>query len=128
MIRAHLRSGVGTSILIALLVAVTVFVVALAPRALMRLGTDELRYELGSVPASRVDLSATGSDVLSSGAGAQEVLGPIDQTVSAVPSRLPEPLADGAGDAAWLVRTQSVTTSSPGDLYVVLLMRLAIDL
>jgi putative ABC transport system permease protein len=128
MIRAHLRSGVGTSILIALLVAVTVFVVAVAPRALMRLGSDELRYELRSVPTARVDLSATGSDSFVRGSSATEVLGPIDETVAALPSHLPEPLADGAGKPAWLVRALAVTTSSPGDVFVVLRMQLAVDL
>ena len=57
----HLASGIGTSALIAVLIAVTVFVVALAPRALVRLGTEELRYELSQQPPVRIDLRGTGT-------------------------------------------------------------------
>jgi putative ABC transport system permease protein len=123
----HLRSGLGTSALVALLVAATVLVVALAPRALLRLGTDELRYELRTEPAGRIDLLASGGIGIAPGA-ADTVLGPIDSALNRLPTRLPEPLSDGASATNWLLRTRTIDGTVASRPNALVELKLAIDL
>ncbi|MEP6480269.1 MAG: hypothetical protein ABJB03_12800, partial [Rhodoglobus sp.] len=129
LLARHIRAGVGTSVLIGVLVAVTVFAVALAPRALLRLGTDELTFELSALPQTRIDLSGTGSLAIGSGYGrsAQEILADTDSVVSGLPSSLPAPLADGASAAHWLLRGQARDATFAKTPLVVLRVRLTID-
>lgn len=127
----HLASGLGTSALIAVLIAVTVFVVALAPRALVRLGTAELRYELSQEPPVQIDLRGTGSLGLASTSPsdtADKLLGPTDDIIARIPSTLPSPLGDGAGTGGWVLRTKTIQTFAPNDPVIGVPLKLAIDL
>jgi putative ABC transport system permease protein len=128
MLLTHLRSGAATSVLVALLVAATVLVVALAPRVLQRLGTDELAYELAAEPPGRIDLVANGGAGLTSGGSAETVLGPIDSVLGRIPASLPRPLSDGAGATSWLLRTRTSEGTIESAPYTVVALRLAIDL
>ena len=60
LLRRHYSSGFRASVLVALLVGVTVAGVALAPRALARLGDRELRHALGTTSATQLDLAGVG--------------------------------------------------------------------
>jgi putative ABC transport system permease protein len=128
LVGRHLGSGLGISILVAVLVAATVFVVALAPRALLRLGTDELRYELRREVPAQIDLSGDGPVNLGSGSTVDAILGSMDSKLAEVPARLPAPLSDGAGATRWLVRTAAERAGVPEDPTRVLIMKLAVDL
>ena len=128
LLRRHLESGLGVSILVAVLVAVTVFVIALAPRAFLRLGTDELRFELSNQVPARIDLTGSGPTGLGRGTDASSILGPTDSTLAELPSRLPSPLSDGAGETRWLVRTGAVKATLAKQAFPLLSLKLAVDL
>lgn len=111
MLAQHLRSSPVVSVLIAILVAATVLVVALAPRALVRLGTEELRFELAEQEGQLLDLSGIGPVGLGTNSGdpgAAEFLDATGRYIDDLPSRLPQPLSDGVGDSDWLLRTKSI--------------------
>lgn len=128
LLSRHVRAGVGTSVLIGVLVALTVFAVALAPRALLRLGTDELTYELKALPKQRIDLTGA-ANLFIGGAGrsADEILESTGATISGLPAGLPAPLSDGAGEARWVLRSSSLDAHFAKTPLVVLRVRLAID-
>ncbi|CAN5168390.1 hypothetical protein BH11ACT3_BH11ACT3_01260 [soil metagenome] len=131
LLRRHLRSASATSLLIAILVAATVFVIAAAPRALVQLGTRELRYELQQQPTALLDLSGNGPlsySTSSSTASIDEYLGPVRNFVQKLPSRIPSPLSDGVGDSAWVVRTTALTESFVETPTTKLVIKLAVDL
>lgn len=126
----HLRSSSLTSVLIGVLVASTVFVIALAPRALAQLGTAELHYELNEQPRSRVDLSGTAPVTLgasSQDASLDDYLGATRTFVNALNSRLPAPLSDAAGDGAWMLRTKTLDAFFDETPTTVLSLKLAVD-
>jgi putative ABC transport system permease protein len=127
MLGRHLRAGVATSILVGLLVTVTVFVIAITPRAILRLGTDELRYGFRHEVAARIDLTGAGPVTFAGGADAAALLGPVDDLVARLPSRLPSPLASGAGAGAWVIRTKTVIGSLAGNPTTVLAIKLATE-
>ena len=60
LVARHLRTGVSSSILLALLVATATFAVSLAPRAIAELGTAEIRHTIAALPPVQRDLSASG--------------------------------------------------------------------
>lgn len=128
----HLASGIGTSALIAVLIAVTVFVVALAPRALVRLGTEELRYELSQQPPVRIDLRGTGTIGFGTSTSpsdtAEKYLGPTGDIIDRIPSTLPQPLGDGASIGGWVLRTKTIQAFAPHDPVIGLPLKLAVDL
>jgi putative ABC transport system permease protein len=106
----HLRSGPGTSILVAVLVAVTVLVVALAPRALAQLSTAELRYSLGELSPLRRDLSGTAEFGFPNSGGSPPatprlVFGPTNAVLLSVSDDLEAPLSSMVGEPQWVVRT-----------------------
>ena len=104
----HLRSGPGTSILVAVLVAITILVVSLAPRALAQLSTDELRYSLNELSPLRRDLGATGVFGFNPNGNApttaEQLFGSTDDTLHRVSRDLEPPLSTLVGDPQWVVR------------------------
>jgi putative ABC transport system permease protein len=110
LLARHTASGIVGSVLVAVLVAVTVFAAALAPRALTRLGTEELQHTLGAMSPVLRDLRGLGNIGLVTGlAGApvDDVLGPTDRAVDRIREFLPQPLRDLAGEPHWVARTES---------------------
>ena len=106
----HLRSGPGTSILVAALVAITVLVVALAPRALAQLSTDELRYSLNELSPLRRDLGASGvfgfpNPTASAPTTAEQLFGSTRDLLDRVSDDLEAPLSELMGEPQWVVRT-----------------------
>lgn len=132
LLARHTASGIIGSVLVAALVAVTVFAAALAPRALVRLGTEELQHTLGAMSPVLRDLRGLGHIGLVTGlAGApvDEVLGPTDRAVDRVRAFLPEPLRDLAGEPRWVARTESGDAILPeGAAEVSVVAKLAVDL
>ena len=137
LLAPHLRRGLGTSILIAVLVAVTVFVVAVAPRASALLGTAELRHEFAAQRSGAVDLTGQGRlGYLQSSPDApvEQLVGSTDSVLSKLVAELPSPLADGAETAQWVVRTKQAVvglpsaSEHPGTVTVVASLTLAVDL
>ncbi|WP_284532313.1 FtsX-like permease family protein [Nocardioides sp. T2.26MG-1] len=113
----------------ALLVGATVVGVALAPRALARLGDRELRHALEKTSATQLDLAGVGQP--GAKAYAQGLEGPYAHAalvIGNIRQALPQPLQSLVGDPHWLVRTpaQSVTVTRGQDLN--LHVRLGIDL
>jgi len=124
----HLRAGIRASLLVALLVTVTVFIVAIAPRAFAAVATDELRYLLGQEDPARLDVSGEGRIGLPAPTNASTAETLLDATGEAIrqfSSTFPRPLADGTGQPVWLAKTTSAGGSA-GSL--ALSLRLAVDL
>lgn len=110
LLRRHLSSGIGASLLVAVLVGLAVLAVAAAPRALAALATDELRTELASQSPLLRDLTGTGHLGLVMGMPDPELevlIGSNRDALERLPGRLPEPLADGAGPTEWIVQTST---------------------
>lgn len=129
----HLRAGFRASLLVAFLVAVTVFVAALVPRAFAEVATAELRFQLGQEEAVRLDLAGEGRIGVpppprTGEPTVESTLGRTDEVIDGLPSTLPRPLRDGAGEAQWLIKTVSGSGSIAGVSNLVLSLRVAIDL
>ncbi|MGN6503211.1 MAG: hypothetical protein ACTHKX_09990, partial [Pseudolysinimonas sp.] len=128
----HLRSGAGASLLVALLIAVSVLAVAVAPRALARLGTAELRHELGQESPALLDLSGTGRIGLAAGLPASatldEIVGETDRKIAEIRDRLPQPLRDHVGAVQWVATTAKADGTLPVALPLKLSMKLGADL
>lgn len=105
----HFASNVTASALVALLVFLTVFVVALAPRALAILGTEELHYELGRLSPLERDLVGVGfvgiRPPTEPRETAADILGPADERLRDLPDRLPPVLSSMLGEPSWYVTT-----------------------
>jgi len=131
LLARHTATGITGSVLVAVLVAVTVFAAAAAPRALARLGTEELQHTLGAMSPVLRDLRGLGSIGLLSGmegASVDEVLGPTDRAVGRVREFLPEPLRDLTGAPHWVARTASDDATLPVDAArVSMVAKLAVD-
>jgi putative ABC transport system permease protein len=127
-----MRAGVGTfallrrelalgpaALLLAALAGVAVFAVALAPRALDRIGDAELRHRLDGVSALTLDITGTGTlglpDDQGGGGTASALAGSADLTIRGIPDRFEEPLRAAIGDAVWLVRTSAGDLDPEGD-------------
>ena len=128
----HLRAGFRASLLVAFLVTLTVFVVALVPRAFAEVATSELRYQLAQEQRSLLDLNGegriglpapprSGEDTLES------LLDRTDEAITSFPDTIPAPLADGVGDSVWLLKSVRGTGGVTG-VNVVLQFRFAVDL
>lgn len=131
LLRSHLRQGLGTSLLVALLVVATVLIVALAPRALALLGTAELHYEFAAQPRGTTDLVGKGRlgiPEVGDDATLSQLVGETDAALAEVADQLPAPLADAAGNAQWVVLTTPGTGSLPSQPNTVLSLSLAVDL
>ncbi len=129
----HLASDVTASVLVAILVFLTVLVVALAPRALAHLGTEELHYELARLSPLQRDLSATGElgqrPPTEPRTSADEILGPSDRVLDELPTELPPILGSLLDPPSWLVLTvaRSATPIVPSEDALPVLA-LAVDL
>ena len=131
LLRRHLASGIGASLLVAVLVFLAILAVAAAPRALAQIATAELRHELSSRSPLLRDLSGIGRIGLVLGLPdptLDRLVGTTDEAIRALPSKLPEPLGDGAGKAEWIVRTTAAGGGLPDLPTHDLVVELAIDL
>jgi putative ABC transport system permease protein len=131
LLARHLASGAGASALVALLIAAAVFAAALAPRALVRLGTDELRHELGQQSPALLDLSASGSIGIVEGMpdpSLDDLVGRTDDEIHDIPQHLPSPLADHLGDALWVAGSTPGIGHLPLPLPMEAVLTLAVDL
>lgn len=127
----HTSTGVTGSLLVALLVAIAVFATAAAPRALVGLGTDELRHRLGAMSPALRDLTGLGRIGLTAGlegSPAEEVLGPTDDGLRQAAEQLPVPLRDLAGAPEWVARSSQQDALLPeGAPAARLRLKLAVD-
>ncbi len=131
LIARHLRSGGAASIIVGIIVAVAVLAVALAPRALERLGTAELRSEFRDQTPALLDLSGTGDIGIPQGAvdpSADSLLMPTDEAIAKIPGRLPAPLSDGASAAVWIIQSNTAKGDLPHSTITTSALKLAIDL
>lgn len=128
----HLGSGITGSLLVALLIAVAVFAVTLAPRALVRLGTAELRHEAGAESPAVLDLTGLGTlgipTGLPSDAPLDDVIGASDRDIRGIRDQLPTPLRDHAGPVEWVVLTRGDDGTLPVSLPLKLALTLGADL
>jgi putative ABC transport system permease protein len=128
----HTSTGVTGSLLVALLVAIAVFATAVAPRALMTLGTDELQHRLGQLSPSLRDLTGLGRIGVVSGLSdpdVEELLGPTDHAIHQAASLLPSPLADLVGEPRWVARSAQQDAFLPADAPAARVrLKLAVDL
>lgn len=127
----HTSTGITGSLLVALLVALAVFATAAAPRALVGLGTEELRHRITTMSPALRDLTGLGRLGLFTGmedAPVEEVLGPTDDALRAAVGALPEPLRDLAGDPQWVARSTQQDAELPeGAPAARVRLKLAID-
>ena len=105
----HLTSDITASALVAVLVFLTVLVVALAPRALAHLGTDELHYRAATMSPLARDLVATGflaqRPPTEPRDSAEDILGPSDAVLERIPETLPPVLSSIVSSPSWAVTT-----------------------
>jgi putative ABC transport system permease protein len=116
LLTRHLLAAAGPALLVAVLVALSVLAVALAPRAVVQLGTEEVRARLATESPLRSDLAGLGWISLpydTTDPDAESLLGPTDDELRAIPSRLDEPLASALAAPEWVVRTTPFEI--PGD-------------
>src|SRR6478752_2161376 len=129
LLRRHFSSGLRASILVALLVGVTVAGVALAPRALARLGDQELRHALTTTSATQLDLAGIGQPGARAFAlGIDEPYGYTDLVIRNVRQGLPEPLQGLVGEPHWLVRSPARNVTLARHQRLTVNVRLGIDL
>ena len=131
LVRDHLRAGLGASVLVAVLIATTVFVVALGPRAAAAVATAELRHQLAQADQQFLDLHGDGRiglPVPEDGTTLDDMVGSTDTAIAAIPSKLPQPLRDATGEAQWFARSIASNGGHPVDPAIVLSVRLAVDL
>lgn len=131
LIGDHLRAGVGASLLVAFLVMLTVFVVALVPRAFAAVATAELHHQLSTGPPEQLNLRGDGRiglPPLGGETSAAALLGPTDAEIARISSGIPRPLSDGLGTPSWLIRTAGAPGLNPKIPFADLLIRLTIDL
>src|SRR6478752_9450158 len=105
LLRRHLLAGARTSVLLAVLVAITVAGVAIGPRMLARLGDRELRHALAETTPTQLDVAGLGRLGIADAPDADPV-GPADLAIRGVRSGLPQPLRGLVGDPHWLVRSE----------------------
>lgn len=106
----HARRGLAASLLMAALVAVSVFAVAAAPRAVAQLGTEEVRRTVAATPPIVRDLRGVGRlglPVGIAGTPAPRLVAPTDGAIGLFLDDLPEPVASMAGEPHWVASTQS---------------------
>jgi putative ABC transport system permease protein len=132
LITRHLTSNVAGSILVALLIAAAVLATALAPRALARLGTAELRHELPSDSPALLDLTGTGVigfvEGLPGPVTVDDLVGQSEKAIAAIPGKLPSPLADHVGPTQWVANSDAGDGKLPNDLPLNLVVTLSFDL
>jgi putative ABC transport system permease protein len=104
----HYGSGPAASILVAVLIALVVFVVALAPRAISAVATAELRHHLDTLPPLARDIAGTAQLLpipdppTGQGESAATMFGAIDDAFDQI-ADLPAPLSTIAGEPDWYI-------------------------
>lgn len=105
LLARHASAEIVSSVLVAVLVAAAVFAAAIAPRALVRLGSEELQYTLAGLSPGQRDLRGLGRlGLLDEERGSADPLAPTDDAIAAIPGRLPEPLRSLTGEPEWVIR------------------------
>lgn len=131
LLTRHLRSGAIGSVLVAILIAASVLAVALAPRALVVLGTSELRHQLGTESPALLDLTGIGNLGLTDGQTSptlDNMFGSSNDAIARIRERLPQPLRDHVGETQWVVTTTPGEATLPVQLPVAVSLGLSIDL
>lgn len=106
LLARHASAEILSSLLVAALVTAAVFAAAVAPRALVRLGSDELQHTLSTLSPAQRDLRGLGRLGLYEGVSATEdPLAATDAAISAIGTALPEPLRSLTGEPEWVSRT-----------------------
>ena len=118
LVLRHVRSGLAGSVLVAILVAVTVLVVSLAPRALVVLSEQQLQHTLAAIAPEELDLTGTavfGHRLNGTPATAAELFSTTADRLDWLPSKLSAPLAPLVGEPSWVLRTgqRKATADSP---------------
>lgn len=127
----HLNHGIGASIIVALLVGVSVFATALAPRALVALGTDEVRSSLSAASPMIVDITGTGRfgyNAAIDDPTLEEIIGPTDARLDDLPGQLPLPLRAALDETEWIARASALDVIPDGPIRARILLTLAVDL
>jgi putative ABC transport system permease protein len=127
----HAASGAGASALVALLIATSVFAVALAPRALTRLGSAELKHALSTESPALLDLTGAGRIGRVEGIvdpNVESLLGATRDAIADLPKKLPRPLRDGAGEPLWVLRSNGNEADLGPLAQRKVIIKLAIDL
>src|SRR6478752_7574540 len=127
LLRRHYAAGLRASLLVALLVGVTVAGVSLAPRALARLGDQELQHALTTATVTELDLAGVGQPGYPA-SGASQQNAATDIAIRNVRLGVPEPLRDLVGEAHWVARSSASGATAPRGQDLLLSLRLAIDL
>ena len=131
LVARHLRAGSGASLIVALMVAVTAFAVAAAPRALNAVGSEQLSYDLLRQQPELLDITGTGNLGLTLDPGitdADTLLGPTDDKVRAIGRALEEPLSAAVRDPIWYARTDFSGPQLQADATLRLSVAFAVDL
>ncbi len=126
----HLRSGGAVSLLLPVLVLLAVLSIALAPRALGQVATDEVQQDLAQQSPLIVDLVATGRlgiPLSESRLGTEYLTDTTESALEAFRERIPSPLLDATGPISWMVQTP-VDTAEVADLEARATLSLSIDL
>lgn len=129
----HFGSNPGASILLAVVVALSVLVVALIPRATALLAEAELQRDLTSLSPLRADITATsGLDILLSelaGGDPDALFEPLDAGLVEVPSSLDPPLQGVMGRPQWIAMLDdSIASPVPAVAGVQTSLKVAFDL
>ncbi|MBG6056335.1 putative ABC transport system permease protein [Salinibacterium sp. CAN_S4] len=132
LVGRHLRSRASTSVALAVLVGIAVALAALLPRGLVLLSDAELQHALTSLAPGFTDLSGVGEFGALDTTGAsttEQLFGPADAVLTAVPSGLPSPLADSLGPVSWVAMLPPDFVSLPTPrVRVQPILGLAVDL
>jgi putative ABC transport system permease protein len=114
----HARSNIGASILVAVLVLLVTFVVAVAPRALVQLSTAELRHELDSLSVPVRDVTG-GNASLFTGSGdvdlpndVADIYGLTEERLYDIRDDSPTLLRSVLGEPDYVGRSQGVLSTS----------------
>lgn len=129
--RRHLRSGVGGTVLVGLLLTLAVLATALAPRALASIGTDELRFRLSTATPVIVDLSASGTvgfRQTSETGDLERLVGTMDDAITRFPDRFVEPLLSAVLEPQWVAHTIPDDATPQEERPLRLIVDLALDL
>ena len=113
----HLRSSGLATVLIAVLVAVGVFAVALVPRALAILSQEELRAAVAALTPDRADLRVTG-DLGAQGrdpAETDEIFAAMQDDLEVFGRSLEEPLGSITGEPEWIALTDAAVAGYAGE-------------
>jgi putative ABC transport system permease protein len=130
LLARHLVAATGPAVLVAVLVALAVLAVALAPRAVVRLGTEEVRARLTTESPLRSDVAGLGWISLpydTTDPDAESMFGKTDDELRALPDRLDEPFGSALAAPQWVART--VPVEVPADtVHARMKLTLAFDL